>query len=177
STSTRTGLVASLATATRPSAAVRPDFFSALEMPFLRSQSAAAWRSPPVSASAFLQSIMPAPVISRSSLTSAAETLIIASFIYLFKLVMVPRGFIPEPWPEFFREEQFLLPYKLDLRRLFRLPVHPRASAQPEPLPKHQCRSRERPADARCHQWLRERSDRSRAGWRGLHHRCPGSGN
>ncbi len=40
--------------------------------PFLRNQSTAASTSPPVSVSAFLQSIMPAPVFPRSSLTNAA---------------------------------------------------------------------------------------------------------
>jgi hypothetical protein len=53
----------------RPSAATRPDFFAALDSPFLRSQSCAAVMSPLVSLSAALQSIMPAPVDSRSSLT------------------------------------------------------------------------------------------------------------
>src|SRR6185369_3017968 len=43
-------------------------------MPFLRSQSSALAKSPPVSASAFLQSIIPAPVFSRSSFTIDAET-------------------------------------------------------------------------------------------------------
>ena len=55
----------------RPSPATRPAFLAAAARPFLRSQSIAASRSPPVSASAFLQSIMPAPVCSRSSLTRA----------------------------------------------------------------------------------------------------------
>ena len=44
---------------------------------WLRSQSMAASMSPSVSASAFLQSIMPAPDFSRSSFTSAAVTLIV----------------------------------------------------------------------------------------------------
>src|ERR1700761_4729610 len=60
------------ATPTSPSAATRPDFFAAAESPFLRSQSIAASRSPAVSFSARLQSIMPAPVFSRRSLTRAA---------------------------------------------------------------------------------------------------------
>jgi hypothetical protein len=50
------------ATATRPSAAVRPDFLAALARPLVRSQSTAASMSPSVSVSAFLASIMPAPV-------------------------------------------------------------------------------------------------------------------
>ena len=60
------------AVATRPSAATRSLFLAAFEMPLERSQSMAASMSPPVSCSAFLQSIMPAPDLSRSSLTSAA---------------------------------------------------------------------------------------------------------
>jgi hypothetical protein len=59
---------------------VRPAFLSALEIPFLRSQSTASTMSPPVSISAALQSIMPAPVKSRSSLTCAAEMLIVCLF-------------------------------------------------------------------------------------------------
>src|SRR3546814_13397623 len=61
-----------MATATRPSAATRPAFFAAADRPFLRSQSTAASTSPLVSPSAFLQSIMPAPVFSRRSFTRAA---------------------------------------------------------------------------------------------------------
>ena len=60
------------ATPTRPSAAARPDFLAAVARPFVRSQSMAASMSPPVSVSAFLQSIMPAPVFSRRSFTIAA---------------------------------------------------------------------------------------------------------
>src|SRR5690242_16780497 len=61
------------ATPMSPSAAVRPAFFAAAAKPFLRSQSTAFSRLPSVSDSARLQSIMPAPVFSRSSLTSPAE--------------------------------------------------------------------------------------------------------
>ncbi len=60
--------------ADRPSAAVRLDFFSAAARPLVRSQSSAASMSPAVSLSAFLQSIMPAPLFSRRSLTIAAVT-------------------------------------------------------------------------------------------------------
>mmetsp|Transcript_26692 Transcript_26692/g.79292 ORF Transcript_26692/g.79292 Transcript_26692/m.79292 type:complete len:250 (-) Transcript_26692:3-752(-) len=56
-----------------PSAATRPAFLSAPERPFLRSQSIAAVSSPAHSPSAFLQSIMPAPVFWRSALTILAE--------------------------------------------------------------------------------------------------------
>ena len=72
----------STATATRPSAATRPDFFAAAARPFVRSQSTAASISPFVSFSAFLQSIMPAPDFSRNSLTNAAVTLIVFSSIF-----------------------------------------------------------------------------------------------
>src|SRR5579859_1247708 len=68
--------------ATRPSAAARPDFFSAFDRPFLRSSSMAASMSPPVSCRAFLQSIMPTPDFSRRSLTSAA---VISAMVSSFK--------------------------------------------------------------------------------------------
>ena len=57
---------------TRPSAVTRSAFLSAPAMPFLRISSTAASISPSVSPNAFLQSNMPAPVRSRSSLTIAA---------------------------------------------------------------------------------------------------------
>ena len=60
------------ATPTSPSAVTRPDFLAAADRPFLRSQSIACSTSPPVWPSAFLQSIMPAPVFSRRSFTRAA---------------------------------------------------------------------------------------------------------
>ena len=68
-TSTSTALPPSWALTMRPSAATRLAFLSALARPDLRSASAAASMSPPASVSAFLHSIMPAPVRSRSSLT------------------------------------------------------------------------------------------------------------
>src|SRR5690606_14747157 len=71
-TSTIAARLPSVAITTRPSAATRPDFFSALAWPAFRRYSTAASMSPPVSASAFLQSIMPAPVRSRSSFTCDA---------------------------------------------------------------------------------------------------------
>ena len=58
--------------ATRPSAAARSDLLAALAKPLVRNQSLEASISPPFSCKAFLQSIMPAPVNSRRSLTSAA---------------------------------------------------------------------------------------------------------
>src|SRR5437763_8133952 len=59
---------------TAPSVALRPAFLPAVARPFWRSQSVAFSMSPPVSSSAFLQSIIPAPVFSRSSLTIADVT-------------------------------------------------------------------------------------------------------
>ena len=83
-TSMTTALVPALAMPIRPSAAVRPDFLSALAMPLARSQSIAASMSPLVSARAFLQSIMPAPVFSRSSFTIAAVIVLIFLPLRLF---------------------------------------------------------------------------------------------
>src|SRR5690606_24258700 len=67
--STRAALPSAWAAVTRPSAATRLAFLSALARPCLRSHSAATLTSPLFSVSAFLHSIMPAPVRSRSSLT------------------------------------------------------------------------------------------------------------
>jgi hypothetical protein len=78
------------ATPTRPSAAVRPAFLAAAARPLARSQSIAASMSPWVSPSAFLQSIMPAPVRSRSSLTVAA--VISAMFLILFVSALQARN-------------------------------------------------------------------------------------
>src|SRR5688572_9057177 len=85
-TSTSAPLVPSATAPTRPSAATRPAFFAAAARPFLRSQSDASCRSPPVSTSAFLQSIIPAPEISRSSLTSAAVISAMSLSFQLFRL-------------------------------------------------------------------------------------------
>src|SRR5579872_301253 len=63
---------ADLIATTSPSAATREAFLSAFARPCLRISSAAASRSPLVSTSAFLHSIIPAPVRSRSCLTASA---------------------------------------------------------------------------------------------------------
>ena len=68
----------------RPSAATRPAFLAAFDRPFLRSQSTAACMSPLVSVSAALQSIMPAPVVSRRSFTIAAVIFAIEVIPYLY---------------------------------------------------------------------------------------------
>ena len=57
---------------TRPSAATRPAFFAAFAKPFVRNQSIACSILPSASFNAALQSIMPAPVVSRSSFTMLA---------------------------------------------------------------------------------------------------------
>mmetsp|Transcript_24284 Transcript_24284/g.78357 ORF Transcript_24284/g.78357 Transcript_24284/m.78357 type:complete len:326 (-) Transcript_24284:82-1059(-) len=57
-----------------PSLVARPDFFSADARPFFRRDSVAASMSPSLSISAFLQSIMPAPVASRRVFTVLAST-------------------------------------------------------------------------------------------------------
>ena len=54
---------------TTPSEAIREDFFAAAARPFVRRWSIAASMSPSDAVSAALQSIRPAPVFSRSSLT------------------------------------------------------------------------------------------------------------
>ena len=59
---------------TRPMAAILPAFFAAFDRPFSLRISTAFSRSASASTRAFLQSIMPAPVISRSSFTSFAVT-------------------------------------------------------------------------------------------------------
>ena len=55
-----------------PSVAMRLDFLSADAMPFFRSHTTASSMLPPLSCSAFLQSIIPAPVLSRISFTCLA---------------------------------------------------------------------------------------------------------
>jgi hypothetical protein len=56
------------------SAVTRPAFLPAWAIPFLRRISIAATSSPRASTNAFLQSIIPAPVFSRSDLTPLAVT-------------------------------------------------------------------------------------------------------
>src|SRR5262245_32914583 len=83
-TSTRAASCASAASPISPSAATRPAFLAALARPLALSQSTAASMSPPVSPSAALQSIMPAPVLSRRSFTMVAVIVaIVASAVTL----------------------------------------------------------------------------------------------
>ncbi|MNT51188.1 hypothetical protein D3C72_1881430 [compost metagenome] len=65
-------LSAATLTAIAPSAAMLPDFLAALMAPAARMSSMAFSMSPSAAVRAFLQSIMPRPVRSRSSLTRAA---------------------------------------------------------------------------------------------------------
>jgi hypothetical protein len=59
--------------AIKPSDATLPDFLAAFAKPFVLSQSIEDSISPLFSLRAFLQSIMPAPVLSLNSLTNDAE--------------------------------------------------------------------------------------------------------
>ena len=77
---------------TRPSLVARPDFLAALAIPFWRSQSTAFSRSPSTSTRAFLQSIMPAPVFSRSSFTIAAEIAIVFSCVSGLGRSKIPKN-------------------------------------------------------------------------------------
>jgi hypothetical protein len=62
-----------VAIATIPSLVARPSRLPAFARPRSRNSSTARLRSPPASARTFLQSIMPAPVCSRSAFTACAE--------------------------------------------------------------------------------------------------------
>jgi hypothetical protein len=92
-TSTRTPCEPSTASPMRPSAAMRPAFLAALASPRLRSKSTACSISPPVSVSAPLQSIMPAPVRSRSSFTICAVMLAMAVIPLFLPAGLVTRHF------------------------------------------------------------------------------------
>ncbi len=92
--STSTALPPSWAEAILPSAATRSAFLSALARPDLRSHSAAASMLPAFSVSAFLHSIMPAPVRSRSSLTREAVISTVVTSVF-WVLVGKAHGAIP----------------------------------------------------------------------------------
>ena len=84
-TSTTAAVVSSFTTTVqRPSAAILLAFFSALACPFFLKNSTASSMFPLVSFNAFLQSIIPAPVISRSSFTIAAVIAIFQSSKFIF---------------------------------------------------------------------------------------------
>ena len=78
---------------TRPSAATRSAFLAALDRPLVRSQSIDGFDVAVVlAASAFLQSIMPAPVFSRRSLTSAAVISAMVSSFSCGRRIGVPAA-------------------------------------------------------------------------------------
>ena len=81
-TSTTAAVLSSFTTTVqRPSAAILLAFFSAFACPFFLKYSTASSIFPSVSPKAFLQSIIPAPVNSRSSFTIAAVIAIFVSSI------------------------------------------------------------------------------------------------
>src|SRR5688500_7574637 len=71
---------------TTPSAVTRPAFLPAVAMPFFLNISTAAFSSPFASVNAFLQSIIPAPVFSRSALTEPAviSAILLLQYITVF---------------------------------------------------------------------------------------------
>src|ERR1700730_11371977 len=69
-----------------PSLAVRDAFLEALAIPFFRRISSALLRSPSDSTSAFLQSIMPALVLSRNCLTRVGLTSAIKKRVQRFEI-------------------------------------------------------------------------------------------
>src|SRR2546425_12376070 len=75
-----------------PSRAVRAALAPALAMPFWRSQSLAFSRSPFVASRARLESIIPAPVASRSALTWSAEMAML--FLVVQGLVLIELGLV-----------------------------------------------------------------------------------
>ena len=77
---------------TRPIAAILPAFLAAFDSPFSLRISTALLRSPSASTKAFLQSIIPAPVISRSSFTSDA---VIAAIVFLL-ILLRPWCLLPQ---------------------------------------------------------------------------------
>src|SRR5580700_11083830 len=85
--------VPSSSAATRPLAAVRMARLFTSLAPLRRSNSSAACRSPLASSGAFLQSIMPAPVCSRSRFTSAAVKFAMSSSLTQI-LRQCPRLFV-----------------------------------------------------------------------------------
>src|SRR5512140_1369494 len=87
----------------RPSAAARPAFFAAAASPFFRSTFSASSMLPFVSVRADLQSRIPAPVFSRSSLMRAV---VISIFVPLMLIGLVPPDRLgPARLPERAREK------------------------------------------------------------------------
>src|SRR5512140_2637973 len=88
SVSDASSIMAFSAAATRPFAAVRSaPRFAAFALPLTRSTSTALSKLPSASSRAFLLSIIPAPVASRSFFTSAAEIFAIECFVLRNQLI------------------------------------------------------------------------------------------
>ena len=85
-TSTITAFSSFAITFAKPSAAIRDAFLAALLMPFSLSQVIASSMLPFVSSKAFLQSNIPAPVVSLNSFTILAVIIVILPYsnYYLF---------------------------------------------------------------------------------------------
>src|ERR1051326_1007923 len=81
--------------ATERSLVTRVAFFAATETPFLRRTTTACSKSPLASVRACLQSIIGAPVFSRSSFTCAAEMFAIVVLIPITSLRLHNK---PAPW-------------------------------------------------------------------------------
>src|SRR5580692_9334432 len=92
---------------TKPLAAVRAARLPASLTPLTRSSSTAFSKSPSVSASAFLQSIMPAPVWSRSRLTSVAVKFAMSSSLVLTSLLVLAGGGCVRDLADRFGERRF----------------------------------------------------------------------
>src|ERR1700719_1487891 len=107
--STRTpASVPSSSAVTRPLAAVRVARLPASLTPLTRSSSIALPKSPSVSASAFLQSIMPAPVWSRSRLTSVAVKFAMSSSLVFTSLLVLAGGGCVRDLADRFGERRFV---------------------------------------------------------------------
>ena len=154
-TSSATAVLPSTATATRPSAAVRPDFFAAFARPLVRSQSTAASMSPSVSVNAFFASIMPAPVVSRSSFTNAAVIAISGLLVRKCR----GRGFTPSRY-----------------QQCDAVGLRPRRRQLPQRvlLPSHRCRHQPRPVERTCRPAPHGPPDHSTARLRVPHRRYRG---
>src|SRR5579883_576285 len=74
---------------TSPWLAILSARFAEIASPCLRNISIARASSPPASSSAFLQSAMPTPVLSRNFFTSAAEIAISVFYLYLMRKIIL----------------------------------------------------------------------------------------
>ena len=140
-TSTTAATLSSLrATLQRPSAAILPAFFSAFACPFFLRNSTAASISPSVWARAFLQSIMPAPVISLNSFTMPAVILAIFNLLnssFSPAYIRAGAAIIPAPPLRLPLLLQYPGALSLPLRLLQPLPSVPQGFPHPD-LPQSQ---------------------------------------